>query len=52
MDNDIRVSDKASEKLSQVLLKYAEEISEKAIGIAKNSGRKTVMNRDIDLASK
>ena len=49
---DIRVSDKANKKLSDILLARAEEIAQKAVDIAKHSGRKTVLDTDIELANK
>ncbi len=51
-NDNIRVSNAAEKKLSDILLARAEEISRKAIDIAKNVGRKTVLDKDIELASK
>ncbi len=50
--NDIRVSNKANKKLSDILLARAEEIAQKAADIAKHSGRKTIKEGDIELAIK
>ena len=47
-----RVADDCLESLSDYLEKYASEISERAIRIAKHSGRKTVQKEDIKLALK
>ena len=47
-----RVSDAAAEQLVNYLLDYANEISERAIKIAKHSGRKTIKASDINLAVK
>ena len=46
----VRVSDEAAKALSEYLLKYSTKISERAIKIARHSGRKTVKAGDIDLA--
>ena len=45
-----RVSDKASEALSDVLYEMGLKIAEKSARIAKHSGRKTVHEGDIKLA--
>ena len=47
-----RVSIDAKEALKDVLEDIAEEIGEKAVRLAKHSGRKTVMEKDIRFASK
>lgn len=47
-----RVSDSAAEAFSSVLLQLAEGIAGRAVEIAKHSGRKTVQEGDIKLASK
>ena len=47
-----RVADSALEALSDYLEDYAAEISERAIRIAKHSGRKTVQKEDIKIALK
>ena len=51
-NNNIRVSNAAEKELSDILLARAESISRKAIDIARNAGRKTVLDKDIELASK
>lgn len=47
-----RVSAGAVDAFSDVLTQIAEEISERAVQIAKHSGRKTVHEGDIKLAAK
>ena len=47
-----RVSADAMNTLAEILTDMAEEISERAIKIAKHSGRKTVKAGDIKLAVK
>lgn len=47
-----RVSHKAKEALRDVLDDIADEISEKAVRLAKHSGRKTVKASDVKLAAK
>ena len=47
-----RVSAEAMNTLADILTDIAEEISERAIKIAKHSGRKTVKAGDIKLAAK
>ena len=47
-----RVSAEASEEFVHVLTDLALEISKKAIELSKHSGRKTVQEEDIILASK
>ena len=47
-----RVSDKARQQLSVVLLDYANDLSERAIRLAKHAGRKTIKSSDIKLANK
>lgn len=46
------VSKDAAEELSKVLEKKAIEISKKAVTLAKHSGRRTVMKKDIKMAAK
>ena len=47
-----RVSAQAMNTLSDILTDIGEEISERAVRIAKHSGRKTVKGSDIKIASK
>ena len=47
-----RVGDDAVSALVEYLTDYAGELSERAIKIAKHSGRKTVQGRDIKIAVK
>ena len=47
-----RVSIDAKEALKDVLEDIAEEIGEKAVRLAKHSGRKTVKGKDVKLAAK
>ncbi len=47
-----RVSSDAMETFSEVMTDIAEDISEQAVRIAKHSGRKTVQEGDVKLASK
>jgi DNA-binding protein len=47
-----RVSAPAAKEFSDILIKYALEISERAAKIARHSGRKTVNEEDIKLAVK
>ena len=47
-----RVSADAMNTLANILTDIAEEISERAVKIAKHSGRKTVKAGDIKLAAK
>lgn len=47
-----RVSDGAAEALVEHLFEYATQVSERAIRIAKHSGRKTVQGEDIKIAVK
>jgi len=47
-----RVSAEASKEFSELLHKVATEISERAVMIAKHSGRKTVQSGDVKLAVK
>ena len=47
-----RVSNKAAEEFSQVIEDIAEDIGERAVRIAKHSGRKTVQDGDVRLASR
>lgn len=47
-----RVSEGSVEVLTNYLIDYATEISERAIRIAKHSGRKTVQAKDIKIAIK
>lgn len=47
-----RVSDNAAEAFSDVILENALKISEKAVMIAKHSGRKTVLEDDVKLAAR
>ncbi len=46
------VSGDAAEELSKILEKKALEISKKAAALAKYSGRRTVMKKDIKMAAK
>ncbi|MEM2122000.1 MAG: NFYB/HAP3 family transcription factor subunit [Candidatus Woesearchaeota archaeon] len=48
----IRVSNKALEEITDFLTKKGFEISKRAVEIAKNSGRRTVLARDVKLAFK
>jgi len=47
-----RVSEDGVEKLVEYLMGFSAEISERALKIAKHSGRKTVQGEDIKLAVK
>ncbi|MBD3164678.1 histone [Candidatus Woesearchaeota archaeon] len=47
-----RVSDKAAEALANYLINYAGRISERAVRIARHSGRKTVQAGDIKVAER
>ena len=47
-----RVSDSALDELSDYLIDYASEISERAAKIARHSGRKTIKKDDVKLAVK
>jgi len=47
-----RVSSDAMKEFSEILTQIAEDISSKAVLIAKHSGRKTVNDGDIKIASK
>lgn len=47
-----RVSDDAKAALAKVLEEKALELSKQAIKFAEHAGRKTVIDRDIDLATK
>tara|TARA_Y100000294_G_C8507583_1_gene317352 strand:+ start:171 stop:389 length:219 start_codon:yes stop_codon:yes gene_type:complete len=47
-----RVSNEANEAFSEIIEEIATEISNKAVQIAKHSGRKTVQEKDIKLAAK
>lgn len=47
-----RVSDSAADAFAEVLEEIGVKISERAVRIAKHSGRKTVKKEDIELASK
>ncbi len=47
-----RVSKDAAEELAKILESKAREISKKAADLAKYSGRRTVMKKDIKLAKK
>ncbi len=47
-----RVSESAKKELRNVLNEYAEEISKKAVKLAKHGGRTTVKGVDIKLATK
>ena len=47
-----RVSEDAKEKLREALDDYAQQLSEKAIRLAKHAGRKTVKAVDIKEATK
>lgn len=46
-----RVSDEAADKFADVLEQVALRIAEKAVRIAKHSGRKTVKKSDVELAA-
>ncbi len=47
-----RVSNSAKEALKDVLEKFANEIAEKSVRLAKHGGRTTVKKSDIELATK
>jgi len=47
-----RVSDKAAQALSEVLMEIAADVSKDAIRFAHHAGRKTVKREDIELAKK
>ncbi len=47
----LRVSEDAKEALAKVLEKKANEVSLKAIKFAEHAGRKTVIDKDIQLAT-
>ncbi len=47
-----RVSAKSAEVFADIIQEIAEEISQKAVRLAKHSGRKTVKEKDIKLAVK
>ncbi|MBR9699026.1 histone family protein [Candidatus Woesearchaeota archaeon] len=47
-----RVADGAVEELVEYLINYGTKTSERAIKIAKHSGRKTVQGKDIKIAVK
>jgi histone H3/H4 len=44
---DLRVSEGASEELRRALGEYGSSLAEAAIAIAKEDGRKTVLERDV-----
>ena len=48
----IRVSEDSKEALGKVLEEYGEEISRKALLLAKHAGRVTVKASDIEMAAK
>lgn len=45
-----RVSDDAAETLVEYLITYSTELSERALKIARHSGRKTVLGEDLKVA--
>ena len=47
-----RVSDKAAERLAQILEEVGEQLARRASEITEHTGRKTISDRDIDLAYK
>ena len=47
-----RVSDKGAEKLAQILEEVGEIIAKRAFEITEHTGRKTITNKDIELAYK
>ena len=47
-----RVSDKGAEKLAQILEEVGEIISKRAFEITEHTGRKTITDKDIELAYK
>jgi len=47
---DKRISEPSKEKLGEVLERFAGDISEEAIAVAKDKGRKTVRSEDIEEA--
>ena len=47
-----RVAKPATDAFVEVLTKFAEDIASKAVQISKHSGRKTVQEGDVKLASK
>ena len=51
-NKEVRVSERAKVALQEVLENYANNISQKAIDLARHTGRRTVKKEDIELASK
>lgn len=49
---DKRVSEESAEKLANVLETFAGDVSEEAIAVAKDKGRKTVREEDVKDALK
>ena len=47
-----RVSDKAAERLAQILEEVGEVLARRASEITEHTGRKTISDKDIDLAYK
>ena len=47
-----RVSDKGAERLAQILEEIGELLAKSATELTENAGRKTITDRDIDLAYK
>lgn len=47
-----RVSDKGAEKLAQILEEVGENLARRAFEITEHTGRKTITDKDIELAYK
>ncbi len=50
--SELRVSDKAKEALAEALENYAKQLSKKATTFAAHAGRRTITDKDIELALK